>query len=344
VSEPAPRSLGFEQIVRIDADPGWRAKVQVLRSKYPFVSLADRMQDEKKRRVQNQEAGTEPAMPQATVERLDHFEQALDFVQSRAHFQNVARGRTDSTLRTRALESLHSEQVSRFIVSDGFGMSRMVSTVQVDEAVELPPAERIPFDYFSDTDSEAQKQEKLSLAERRQLDPQADRHWPTGQAAQLFHRSSAVDFLHPETYGFARSRLLVAGFEPHRFTKMPDLNPPPSKGAPESSRWLLRRLELVSLLKHEQDVVYISEFLPRMDDLQKAKTRPLNAFEAKALTALRKGEDLVSETTFNQIHLLGALRATKQCLQCHEARRGELLGAFTYQLQRETPMPAIKSR
>lgn len=33
-----------------------------------------------------------------------------------------------------------------------------------------------------------------------------------------------------------------------------------------------------------------------------------------------------------------SLRASKQCLQCHKVQRGELLGAFTYELQRD---PAI---
>jgi hypothetical protein len=324
----------------------WQAKVPHLRQKFPFVSLAERLQDERKRPARTQEASAEPLPSKAATEGLEHFEQALQFIPSRLQSHTTVRGRTDSSLRTRALQALHSEQVERFILSDGLGISRMVYMVPVAEALQLPAAGPIPFDYFSDIDSESKTQDKLPLTQRRQRDPQRDQHWPTEQAAQLFHQSSALDFLHPDSYGFARSRLLVAGFEPHHFSQKPSLNDPniqPRKGAPESSRWLLLRLELVSLLKHEQDVVYVSDHLPRMDDLQKATTRPLSAFEAKALTALRKGDELVTETTPNQIHMLGALRATKQCLQCHEARRGELLGAFTYQLQRETPLPAVKS-
>ena len=31
--------------------------------------------------------------------------------------------------------------------------------------------------------------------------------------------------------------------------------------------------------------------------------------------------------------MFGALRATKQCLKCHDAARGDLLGAFSYTLR-----------
>jgi len=30
--------------------------------------------------------------------------------------------------------------------------------------------------------------------------------------------------------------------------------------------------------------------------------------------------------------MLGSLRAAKQCLECHTAKRGDLLGAFSYVL------------
>jgi hypothetical protein len=33
--------------------------------------------------------------------------------------------------------------------------------------------------------------------------------------------------------------------------------------------------------------------------------------------------------------MLGSLRATKHCLQCHSGSRGSLLGAFSYRLRRD---------
>ena len=53
------------------------------------------------------------------------------------------------------------------------------------------------------------------------------------------------------------------------------------------------------------------------------------ALEADGLDALRKGDEL-----FVRDHrMLGAVRATKQCLECHGGNRGDLLGAFSYTLR-----------
>jgi hypothetical protein len=76
-----------------------------------------------------------------------------------------------------------------------------------------------------------------------------------------------------------------------------------------------------------------------MDELRDARTRPLDVFETGALAALRRGEDLVTQATEACLRLLGSLRAAKQCLDCHDARRGDLLGAFSYRLRRSTPGP-----
>jgi hypothetical protein len=38
--------------------------------------------------------------------------------------------------------------------------------------------------------------------------------------------------------------------------------------------------------------------------------------------------------------MVGALRAARQCLECHEGRRGDLLGTFSYVLQRVPPRAA----
>jgi hypothetical protein len=36
--------------------------------------------------------------------------------------------------------------------------------------------------------------------------------------------------------------------------------------------------------------------------------------------------------------MFGAVRAAKQCLKCHFVQRGELLGAFSYVLDRTMPI------
>ena len=88
-----------------------------------------------------------------------------------------------------------------------------------------------------------------------------------------------------------------------------------------------------------EPVAYRSEHLPRMDELRDAPTRPLNTFEQQALAELRRGQDIEIGTTPDRIRLLGSIRAVKHCLSCHDVERGELLGAFSYTLFRESAGP-----
>jgi hypothetical protein len=42
---------------------------------------------------------------------------------------------------------------------------------------------------------------------------------------------------------------------------------------------------------------------------------------------------LVAESDAGRIRMLGGILAVKQCLQCHQAKVGDLLGAFSYELR-----------
>jgi hypothetical protein len=75
-----------------------------------------------------------------------------------------------------------------------------------------------------------------------------------------------------------------------------------------------------------------------MEELRTAKTRKLAEFESGALSQLQAGEDIVIDSRLNQIHMLGAIRAAKRCLDCHQVHHGELLGAFSYDIVRQTPI------
>ena len=76
-----------------------------------------------------------------------------------------------------------------------------------------------------------------------------------------------------------------------------------------------------------------------MEDLRDAKVRSLNDFETPSLKKLIDGEDVVVSASLNRIQMLGSLRATKECQQCHSVERGALLGAllgaFSYELLRD---------
>jgi hypothetical protein len=98
--------------------------------------------------------------------------------------------------------------------------------------------------------------------------------------------------------------------------------------------WQVQRLELVGLLLHQRPVVYVSENLPRMDELHGAPTRHLDRFETAALEKLHQGAYLLVADTPEGVRMLGAIRSVKQCVSCHGGERGDLLGAFSYTLRR----------
>ena len=76
-----------------------------------------------------------------------------------------------------------------------------------------------------------------------------------------------------------------------------------------------------------------------MEQIRQGKTRTLDGFEEAALPTLREGEDLFIASKGETVRMLGALRATKTCQQCHDAEVGDLLGAFSYTLRRA---PSVK--
>ena len=116
---------------------------------------------------------------------------------------------------------------------------------------------------------------------------------------------------------------------------MPELPVAPKPPDAPKEQWAVIRLQLVSLLKFERPAVYVSNNLPRMDELKGVPTRPLTPFEAKSLQSLREGDDIATETSGDRIRMVGSLRAGKQCLECHEVKRGDLLGAFSWELQKQ---------
>ncbi len=98
------------------------------------------------------------------------------------------------------------------------------------------------------------------------------------------------------------------------------------------SEWHQESMELIGLLKHAAPVVYVTPNLPKMDELHKVRTEPLNAFEQRAIEQLKSdaSPDVIVQKAPNEIRVVGALRATENCLGCHSVKYGHLLGALTY--------------
>jgi hypothetical protein len=156
------------------------------------------------------------------------------------------------------------------------------------------------------------------------------RERPNLLALGELHDGGLLDFVNPRGFGYVKDRRHVAGFQSHAFSKMPG----------PVAQWEVARLELVGLLTHDRPVVYLSQKLPRMDELRDAPTRPLDAFEATALAALRNGADLHVGDGSDGDRFVGAVRSVKQCVECHGGERGALLGAFSYRLRPARTSPA----
>ncbi|MFL5243828.1 MAG: hypothetical protein ACJ8FY_17135 [Gemmataceae bacterium] len=287
-----------------------------LAAQFPFESMHERLAYEGAHQVNSESNMQEPATP------------------ARENDKNLKRGQwlemeeridCDYMIRRRAysLKEIHSDSVKQFINSPGFGVVRgMRPSETVLEIEEPAPVPLSDYDYkdilaadFAVADSGDKGQNGVGSKELEE------------SSLRDLHTNGLFDFINPRGFGYIERRDRVAGFQAHRFSRMPKLDAP--------LRWEVQDLELVSLLKHEEPVAYISKNLPRMDELRDAKTRPLDAFERDALQVLKHGEDLKVRHAPREIRMVGSIRAVSQCVQCHEVERGDLLGAFSYRLRPE---------
>jgi hypothetical protein len=297
-----------------------------LRERYPTESLAERLAYE----TRPPEA---PARLAArTDSRIAHADSS-NLSDSKSLTDLEDRINWAASWRARNLRLLHENAVEDFIESPGFGVMRMSGPLK--QYIEFPEAEPIPLP--SPRGDAISPGFEYGLSADKSVSSPGDvlADLPATKTLQDLHDEGVVDFVNPKGFGYIKDRDHVKGFQPHQFRAMPHLD----ESANEKQRWSIQRLELVSLLKHAEPVAYVSEHLPRMDELRHAKTRPLDAFEKTALAALRRGEDLKVESTTHCIRMLGSIRAVKQCLDCHRVKRGDLLGAFSYTLRRDQLLP-----
>lgn len=95
----------------------------------------------------------------------------------------------------------------------------------------------------------------------------------------------------------------------------------------------VRKTYLVGLVKHPEPVVYLTDQVPNMKEAKDVPMRPLDAFEKTALETLRGGKNFAVENNGNTVRVLGPIYAGSACVKCHD-QKGQLLGAFTYLLER----------
>ena len=306
-----------------------KAAVERLRRKYAFQSITDRLQYE------TGEKQTEaPKLSPAAQERVRLANEEFEKENSAEY--------SFSNIRSRSLRMLHEDEVEAFVNRPGAGLSRMPtpgpSYLQEGSPPDLPLASNAMIRTSDDV--------PMILPATRAAASTREVELPSEESLLEFHQQGGEAFLSPQSFGLIKNRNQVAGFQSHGFSFAPQLQSHIDRPwyRKEKEVWAIHRLELVSLLKQEKPAVYVSKNLPRMDKLQAAPTRPLNRFEQSGLLRLREGEDVITNGSLNRIEMIGALRATKQCQQCHNVQSGALLGAFSYELLRDPQIDPQKHR
>jgi hypothetical protein len=221
--------------------------------------------------------------------------------------------------RAKLLKELHEKTRKFFVESPGAGPIRRLET-----------PEEILLDEWQGSSARDQPGDQPGQPAVFPLSPgePLSRVEPNGEFYH-YHEGGVSDFLYPRGFGYVKDREHVAGFKPHGFRS----DPWPAWRV-ENWSWRVQHVQLVGLLSHEEPLVYLTDKLPSMEQIRQGKTRALDFFEEAALPALREGEDLSIAGKGETVRMLGALRATKTCQQCHDAEVGDLLGAFSYTLRR----------
>jgi hypothetical protein len=210
------------------------------------------------------------------------------------------------------LKMLHHNTVKLFINSPGFGVARAIdlpSRHDLDAPIRAPVRQPVP------RASPSAIPAGLTSAPLPVEDVNRSE----------LHRDSITQFANPLRSGYVEDRRHAAGFVPHSFRQLPE--------SPKE-RIKVETIDLVGLLLNPEPLAYVSADLPRMDELRKAPTRPLDEFESAGLKQLRDGEDLVDAESGEYVRMLGAIRNARHCATCHGGERGDLLGAFSYILRR----------
>jgi len=321
--------------------------IQSRLAEYPLISLTDRLAYEADARTEIDSVSLRNAVGDLRHDRnpkdktrreyklplaLNVSEESLERLEGAFEGSRRDLGRRQDRF-FYALLAAHRDTTAQFTNAMGFGIARTPPLSYRYWKLELPIAPAMKMTPTSDCLTEL-------LIEPLALTPRPD--------LQAWHDDNQIEFAHPISLGAVdwtesnQSDLSrVVGFQPHAFHTHPKplkvSKPTPHAETPHDKEvWQADNVALVSLLKHRIPAVYVSEFLPNMDELIGVPTRPLNEFESRSLEQLKSGEDLMVNSNDEHIEMLGSIRAIHQCMECHQVARGTLLGAFSYRLSRIT--------
>lgn len=287
-------------------------QLEAWKQRYPIVSLTDRLDYEKDLRVPINSDWNRPRFVSDDIklQGISPFELSIE--------NEALEHRLETQDRTfRSLYALHHDIDEQFSRALGFGVYRGRFLSYRHWKIDLPEHPLISFP---------------------QGRPLANLYGVSegtrGVDFRPWHNQNILDFANPRSLGYVQrseTKIDTIGFVPHGLSTQPV---PPATSGDAYQPWRITTLSLVSLLKHRPGAVYVSDHLPNMQELTSVPTRELDAFEQRSLEKLRDGEELAVEGGSAEIRMLGAIRAAYQCQDCHQVKRGSLLGAFTYQLVR----------
>ncbi len=322
-------------------------ELRELRAEYPIVSLNDRLTYEARSpRYIPTSAGDAREHHSETIADGNHSADIPEIPPNQLTLADEVTGnlkqfeselkRADFSFRSYQFNQLHSASYEGFVRANGFGVMRMIRVNR--RSIERQTEEHAPVPQPSPLNDLPEFAESPADLEPDDTQPAATRLVDVDRSIDglnLLHRRGRNEFLNADRFGFIESRQRAVGFQPHAFRQEVH---PHGPGLPPGLQ--IARLELVSLLKFPTPQVYVSDFLPDMEQLQDIPTRELDGFETAALAKLWTEQDIVVEEQSGEIRMLGSLRAGKQCLKCHNVRRGDLLGAFSYRIR----MPGQRPR
>jgi len=248
-----------------------------------------------------------------------------------------------TTLRDRMLEAYHGQATDLFTSIPGFGMARMVpmykyipfevpdlstNEVEVEKAPAIPELLKDVFAKSRDTFRDPSK--PLPKAKKEGVHPYRDQPGfgssfgsgiVRGVQLRKLDLVGLIDEKGPKVYSGGKA------FE------VMQMNAAEMKKAGED---LKKAVEARNSAKNTEVNAEFGPWTPPWtppvrDKNAKLETRPLDVFETAGVADLRDGKDLFIRTRGNVIRMLGALRATETCIECHtDRKKGDLLGAFSY--------------
>lgn len=280
-----------------------------LRAQYPLESISERLSYEARSpHRQIVDSIEDPSWAPA----LRHLENLSDykFVGDREYL----------------LEQLHRLTVHQFVTEMGFGVSRLPPIRDgLAELLKSPHPVSVPLPAL------------ISFSQYPVVDGVLGESFPVREDLAFLHANGLLDLFSRSRNGYVVDRDRVAGFESHQMTRVPGFD----EKRLQHTELKLSRLELISLYRNGEPVAYLSDQLPKMDRIGVLETRLLDEFERQGLDRLFTEAELVTEDSGHRIRMLGGIRARQECLQCHSAEIGELMGALSYQITRGEPQMEV---